>query len=477
MQPLNTTASGATELLSSGGDARILLDPDSGLNQYHSTPYPRDVIAYASSTANDTSADAFARVLELTEAGLDEYPGALEAMRVRLRRVFNLDREIDIVFAASGTDLEYVPLAGVMARGQSGVHNILLGADEVGSGCIHSARGCHFADRTPLDIACNSGVPLEGMAQVSLVDIPVRTASGEVRASREIEADISREVEFAHGNGKHTLVHAVHGSKTGLILPRLDALDRLMKRWGGAASFVIDACQVRIAPEMVSAYLERSAIVMMTGSKFVGGPPFSGFALIPPRWKAMASDLPLGLARVFRRPEWPSDWPGATCLPDTTNPGLQMRLEASVFELERFTAIPIERVERVIDAFGAAVEDCLISHDQIALVSPCERGYPGEAEDHPLEMRTLVTLDVSSLPQARTFEDAQALHRRIACGGIRLGQPVRCRKLEDGTWAGTLRIGLSMPQVVALAALDDAAMNDALASDMRRVAAALDLAY
>ncbi|MCR2833704.1 hypothetical protein NSO95_07075 [Qipengyuania sp. RS5-5] len=271
-------------------------------------------------------------------------------------------------------------------------------------------------------------------------------------------------------------MHLVHGSKTGLILPRLDALDRLMVRWSGAASFVIDACQVRIAPGMVGSYLERGAIVMLTGSKFVGGPPFSGFALVPPQWKARAGNVPSGLARIFRRAEWPADWPGVACLPETGNPGLQLRLEASLFELERFAALPVERAESVIAAFGAAIGDHLLAIEGIEIVSPCEPGLSGEAEDHPLEMRTLVTLDVSSMPQARTFDDAQALHRRIACAGIRLGQPVRCRKLADGCWAGTLRIGLSMPQIVVLAALDDMAMREVLASDMRRIAAVFDLA-
>ncbi|MCR2833703.1 hypothetical protein [Parerythrobacter lacustris] len=206
MQPLNTTApvssiqcqpshDRAIELLSSGGDARILVDPASCLNQYLSTPYPREVIAYASSTANDIGADAFARVVALVEAGLDDYTCALEAMRVRLRRIFALDRDCDVVFAASGTDLEYVPLAGVADAAMGGVHNILLGADEVGSGCIHSARGRHFADRTPLGITSESGAPVDGLARVSLVDI----AGVRLRAQCEHRAK-SKRISRARSN-------------------------------------------------------------------------------------------------------------------------------------------------------------------------------------------------------------------------------------------------------------------------------------
>ena len=47
----------AIALLASGGDARIILDPESGLNKYLSGPYPRTTLAYASSTANDMGSE------------------------------------------------------------------------------------------------------------------------------------------------------------------------------------------------------------------------------------------------------------------------------------------------------------------------------------------------------------------------------------------------------------------------------------
>ena len=50
--------------MTGGGDGRILLDPATGLNRYHSAPRPREVLAYASSTANDISAKAFAGARE-----------------------------------------------------------------------------------------------------------------------------------------------------------------------------------------------------------------------------------------------------------------------------------------------------------------------------------------------------------------------------------------------------------------------------
>jgi hypothetical protein len=57
----------AAEAMSTGGDARIRLDPATGLNRYYSAPRPSPVLAYASSTANDISPEGFARAERLLD--------------------------------------------------------------------------------------------------------------------------------------------------------------------------------------------------------------------------------------------------------------------------------------------------------------------------------------------------------------------------------------------------------------------------
>ena len=130
----------ATRLMTTGGDARIRLDAATGLNRYFSAPRPSPALAYASSTSNDISAAAFARAQALlaeigAEPPASAYSDRLEAMRGRVRKAYSVADEVEIVFAPSGTDLEYVALACAAGKGESGIHNILLGADEVGSGC------------------------------------------------------------------------------------------------------------------------------------------------------------------------------------------------------------------------------------------------------------------------------------------------------------------------------------------------------
>jgi len=473
----------ATRLMTTGGDARILLDPATGLNRYYSAPRPSGVLAFASSTANDISADAFEHVVERLEAlGPDlsgaAYAEALEEMRGRVRAAYDVPDAVAIVFAPSGTDLEYVALACTAGKAGGGTHNILLGADEVGSGCIHSAHGRYFAESTALDVATVPGAPVPGLGatHVEMIDIPVRDRDGRARPSAEIAARMDEAIGAAKAAGRHALVHVVHGSKTGLILPSLEDIDRLRARHGDSISFVVDACQARITSAAIADYLARHSIVFVTGSKFMGGPPFSGFALVPPSFRQAAGPLPEGLATIFRRSEWPADWPGTDILPDGANIGLLLRLEASLFELERFQSLSLEAVTRVVLAFHCAVRTGIIERTAAHRVAPYPPGDKVEADTHPIEMRTLSTLDLSEMGGGATFEDAQTWHKAMAGRGVRLGQPVKCVRLTDGKWGATLRVGLTMADVVGRAGLSDEALERSFEHDMEKVREALEAA-
>jgi hypothetical protein len=473
--------SDATRLMTAGGDARIVLRPETGLNRYHSAPRPSSVLAYASSTANDISAAAFAHVeSRLAETGPDlsgpAYADRLEALRGRIRRAYAVADEVDIVFAPSGTDLEYVGLACAAGLGSGGTHNILLGADEVGSGCIHSAFGRYFAGETALGFSTAPGDPVPGLGEtrVEMIDVPVRDGDGRARPSAEIAARMDSAIRGAGAEGRHVVVHVVHGSKTGLILPSLGDIDRLIDAHGEAVTLVVDACQARITSPAIADYLERGAIVFVTGSKFMGGPPFSGFALVPRRFRESSLPLAHGLATIFRRGEWPGRWPGAEALTDGANIGLLLRLEASIFELERFQRLAIGEVTRIILSFHQAVREEIVEKTPAHRVAPYPPGGKETADTHPIEMRTLSTLDLSEFSGGATFEDAIRWHKAMLDHGVRLGQPVKCVKLADGAWGATLRIGLSMPMVVERSGLDDEALRRSFAGDMARVRAALE---
>jgi selenocysteine lyase/cysteine desulfurase len=261
----------------------------------------------------------------------------------------------------------------------------------------------------------------------------------------------------------------VHGSKTGLILPSLDDLGLL----AGDSIVAVDACQARITGDGIDAYLERGAIVFLTGSKFMGAPPFSGFALVPRSLRDAARPLPSGFATIFRRAEWPISWPGADRLAPGANPGLLLRLEAAIFELEAYQRLSAEEARRIISAFETAVRHHLVKALGVRAVAAYCDGI--DAETHPIEMRTLVTLDLSNLNGgAWSFDDAQSWQASLLAHGVRLGQPVKCVKLADGRWGATLRIGLTMRQIVERAGMDQAVLQASFGCDMSRMARALE---
>jgi hypothetical protein len=452
-------------MMTQGGDARITLDPQTKLNRYSSAPYPRDVLALASSTANDLSASAaeFLQARFGDGAGaLDDgatYASFLDDCRGSIRSSYQLGDDIDIFFAPSGTDLEYVALFAAAGKASAGISNLLLGADEVGSGCVHSAAGRYFAQETALGVKVEPGQPVEGMVAVQMGDFPVRDALGTAFDGPAIAAQMWPRIAEAIACDFHPLVHIVHGSKTGLVLPHLDEIDALIARFGDRVSFVVDACQARITTGAIHDYLARGIIVFLTGSKFMGGPPFSGFALLPRGMASQATALPAGAATIFRRAEVPTAWAGGDGLVDNGNAGLALRLAASLFELDRFQKLSTSEVARVVSAFTAATDRLTSKLDvrKVGAAAPSEADGPAE---HPIEMQTLVTLDLShdatgQQIRALDFDDATAIHKALIGNDVRLGQPVKCIKLRDGRWGATLRVGISMPQLVGLYGLDD----------------------
>jgi hypothetical protein len=469
--------------MTKGGDARIVLNHETRLNRYSSAPYPRDILALASSTANDLSEDAAAFLASrfgADAAKLTEgvpYASFLDESRNGIRAAYSLADDIDIFFAPSGTDLEYVALFAAAGKAPKGISNLLLGADEVGSGCIYSAAGCYFANETALDIAVTPGQQVEGMAHIEMGDFPVRDALGTAFDSPGISDAMETKIAEAIERGLHPLVHIVHGSKTGLVLPHLDEIDALIARFGTGVSFVVDACQARVTTSAIHDYLDRRIIIFLTGSKFMGGPPFSGFALLPAGMAASAAPLPAGAAKIFRRAEIPQSWAGRHQLDDSGNAGLALRLAAALFELDRFQRLSVETVARVVGAFTNAT-DIMAAELKVRKVGAAAPTELDELADHPIEMQTLVTLDLchdweGQQRAALDFDDATKIHKALIAKGIRLGQPVKCVKLVDGRWGATLRIGISMPQLVQLAKLSDVEIGVRLRAQTDRIASAL----
>lgn len=380
----------AEAIMETGGDIRLQLDPQTRLNGYGASHLPRPwAITYASTTASSISERGYAAADTARRAATaamlrrgDRRPIAalLAAVRARLKRAYRVPREGAVVLAASGTDTELLALAlAHAAEPARPVLSILIAPDETGSGVPMAARGRHFAIATARGRAVAREAPVAGFrADTGLAAIRLREASGEIRPLAKVEAEIAETLAAGIAAGRRVVLHALDCSKTGLLAPRLALLRALRVRFATGFDIVVDACQLRLSRLSVRDYLDLDAVVLITGSKFLTGPPFSGALLLPGAIAARLERgrLPDGLDAYFGRQEFPSPCPAADVLPDAGNYGLALRWVAALAELGALLRISEPRRASIVAGFGRTVREAVAADPALRLLeSPLpERG-------------------------------------------------------------------------------------------------------
>jgi hypothetical protein len=459
------------ELLTAGGDTRLALDPLTDANRYGcpSRPMP-DVAAFGSATASIISEAGFAAADQLRRRvlrSIEEEPAAvacareLQRLRRELVRLNGLDDlpGVEIVFAASGTDLHLI--AGKLALQGRAPLAVMVEPSETGSGVPAALAGRHFSSRAPLGRQLTAGEPVaEATAEVAA--IASREPDGTPRLASSVDAEAAALVEAAADSGRSVLLTVVDVSKTGLIAPRPETALALSRRWPDRVTVLIDACQFRLAPETLRAYLGAGAMVALTGSKFVTGPAFSG-ALLMPRGLAdrlRRRPLPDALGAFSARAEWPSGWDAAAGLPAAANLGLLLRWEAALAELRAFRALPEAFVAGFLARFAAAIAGRLESDPIFApLPTPAPaRGAFGSGTSWDRIPTIFPFLVHHSGPRMRPAlmnrEETAQLYRALQTHAplrCQLGQPVQCGA-RDGLPVSALRLCAGARLVVEAAA-------------------------
>lgn len=455
------------QLLVTGGDARIALDPDHVLNKYGCQPFPDpDLASFGSSTASVISATAFAAAYRLrrklslaaeTDSDPVIYARELDLIRQELLRLCGISDHagLGIVFAASGTDLHLI--AAQLAGGTQSMPTLIVMVDaaETGSYVPAALAGRHFSSRASLGEAVIKGAHLSGNAtvEVEVVAVPIRHDNGTPRATTDVDADFESLVTSAAAAGRHVLLVLVDISKTGLIAPSPACVSRLQHRLPETLDVFVDACQFRISPSTLRAYLENDFMVALTGSKFVTGPTFSGALLIPPATalRLQAKPFPRALGAYSSKGDWPPGWDTADCLDNVANFGLLLRWEAALEELRAFRALPEAEVTGFLQAFASAVQQRLMgdpvfeplpvpeldrrplieetSWDQLQTIFPFLIFHP-ETSGGKKPLNREETAQVYRLLQVDLTDHHGAEHLGINGDSARLrcqlGQPVEC---------------------------------------------------
>jgi len=471
--------------LVSGGDDRLVLDLHSHLNMYGYGPAPVEgERAFSSSTASTITRRGFAAATDtydrLAEAlARDEaaaaYAREAEGIRHRLATIFGIENDgSDTILAASGTDLHLIVAALMHGRHRRPVLTLSLTGSETGSGVGLAAAGRHAMAHPVSGRTVVKGDPIGGNSTLAATAIAVRDAIGDLRPEADVAADLDQAIETAIGDGRQCILVATDVSKTGLIAPALETVFALKARFGDRLDILVDACQLRVAPETVRAYLARGCLVAVTGSKFIAGPIFSGALLVPAAeaaaLKTVAVDASLG--DYSGRGDWPVDWRAAEALPDRPNIGLLLRWQAALAELEAMLDHhPLKR-GWVTLRFADAVESRLRSDPRFQTIDTRRLDRSalaiGDSYDcvptiFPFLLRTQGRL----LDSAAMSSIYQWLAKRDAGRPpVRLGQPVALGQ-RAGQSVSALRLCLSAPLVTAASAGEDALatlIDDAMAA-------------
>lgn len=262
-------------LLLIDGDERARLNPETGLNRYGCRAVAtHDALALSACSANEptdrclAAADSLrAKLMQAAvNATLPQTLALIAAhQQTRVLQWLNVNTKTPatVVLTDSGTSATQLA-AQAAHQGPNPSVALVIGPLETGREIPEAA------------IHVPSFVRLE--------TLPVRDpATGEAYSPAAMIALIAPRIKAAHANGQDVVLHVLEGSKTGLIAPGIDGVRALLAEFPTGLKIIADFCQM-LPHSDAQPYLALGAAIVTTGSKFMGGPAFSGAVLLPPAW-------------------------------------------------------------------------------------------------------------------------------------------------------------------------------------------------
>jgi hypothetical protein len=366
--------------LTGGGDSRLTLDPETGLNKYLVAPHPdSSVICFSSCTASPISAAGFFRAKRcffdlMTDPSPNDQVAAWEAeVKNRLAAYLGTTGLADMELLPSGTDgLLCAAILLSIEAGDRPMTAILPAAAETGTGVPRAAAGQSFDHP-------NTQATVPGTVEIAL-----RTPDGTPRDADEVSDDFARAAKIASGRPVITLTY---GSKTGLVAPL---------RIPPGVNVIVDACQLRASPFVIRACLRNGWPVVVTGSKYLGGPPFSGAVLLPSgRFASIREKALARWRRIVRAP--------------AQSAGPLLRWVAATEGLgDAGAECPMPPISEATTALGRIPGLRLLPGPTKAMIDAAG-AHPG-----------IISFAVNDLPAGQL----RGLHRALADRGVLLGQPV-----------------------------------------------------
>ncbi len=417
-------------MLASGGDPRIRPDPATGRNRYgtKTEPAPGE-ISFASTTANNISEAGFeaaARALgRLRGPGSGSLSDWFDEIRARIAGFLGIPGT-EAILAASGTDAEILALAIASGLARLPLTNIVIASEETGSGVPLAGAGRHYSNRTPLGLPVTEGGAIEGIVGngVEVAFIPIRDANGMPRNPACVDREAADAADRALRAGRDVLLHVLDTSKTGLAGVSREAARQILASAPGRVRVAVDACQLRCSLIQLKRDLADGFMVLATGSKFAGGPPFCGVVLLPAQLAALAAAevrLAKGISFYSAALDWPAPFRSrfAKTLTVPANTGLGLRWAAALEGIASMAAVPEPLQARIAARFAREVSARVQGLDYVRIL---EAGGAANADF----IVPLAILDGSGGPAPLSYARRiqSALMEPGAAPVFHIGQPV-----------------------------------------------------
>ena len=403
------------EALLAGGDSRLLLDRR-GVNKYLCPPIPAPAQACLSScTASPISNLGFLRASAVFQR-VAAAPAVLEIRRIQdcaadneagIRLYLGLGRSGQVILTTSGTD-GMLMAASLLAleAGERPMTAILPSPSETGTG-VPLAASCHAFDgpeagRSVIDVS------------VDTAHIALRGSDGKPRETGAVTEEFRDAVRASRGR---PVVILTHGTKTGLVAP---------VEVPAGVEVIVDACQLRLSPSRIRNYLTRGWPVVITASKFLGGPAFSGAVLLP------AGRFSAGVCKRARAVCARLGGLAGTGSSAAASIGPLLRWSAALAEFDG-AALPEDQVAEGLRRF---------EREAAAVVA----ALPGaRVIDQPAGCPGIVTFAVEAAGLAGSWlsvAQLRQIYRGLADQAVLVGQPV-----DLGPFGG-LRVAIGMRDIV-----------------------------
>lgn len=496
-------------LMTHGGDDRLQIAPETGFNKYFTSPVPflNSTIVRSSCTSSSPTKEAFDATSifarELDGCSDDFFRQVMLNIRARIINLLRVNPEGKdkpyVITMPSGSDAEMIISLLALMRHDSWnldrrstdcslVLNVVAAAGEVGSGTSLAAGCRHFSTQIPCGSNVQIGALLNGLSEglLEVIELPARIDGAPVQA-KKLAVFLEDLVDNAvQRDNKIVVLHVVHFSKTGLQEPSFECALRLKRKYGKKIVIVVDAAQMRFDGDFIKWCMGEGMVVIITGSKFFGGPPFSSAVLIPEVEAAGLKNehifVPQGFSDYFSTYDIDDRLPTLkAAFAPWKNVGLALRWQAALYEMERFYTLDENLRRSIIERWHCTCSYIVSQSSHVRIY----KNYPESSSEEILfqeSFSSVISVQVMLpnsdflLSRAANVHELKKIHALMtrdlspfllvepgtdlgvaASTPCLIGQPVRIMKTDDDP--GVVRIAISAPMVSFIAqqqSLDEA---------------------